>query len=330
MAKNDQKNTSQNAVEPQERSVPLKIKLFLLVLLMLAGGYGYYHLKGYFKQEPISQPAASENASAIKLKELENRLSKLESVVKNLPSSAPQTDSDVLPNIEQRLNDFRAEIFEQIRQSLSEQTSVQTPVAASAAKPTAPEVLLASGALIVRDLAEKGLPFAYEAEVLNIMAQNNEQAQKYTETAQKYADSGIRGKEQLIAEFDKIYPTLGFSDQVTSQPQNEPETAAETAAENAAWHQKMWQWIKKIALHHKKKPQPKFEQETDRIYSLVHEARFAEALQLMKTDDNYANINSPVLNEWCKMAQSYLDFESAVSGLIMNSLARIHLKEFEH
>ena len=94
----------------------------------------------------------------------------------------------------------------------------------------------------MRDIAGN-LPYATTLVVLNALG---------AFASDRKTDSGIRGKEQLIAEFDKIYPTLGFSDQVTSQPQNEPETAAE----NAAWHQKMWQWIKKIALHHKKKPQP--------------------------------------------------------------------------
>ena len=56
------------------------------------------------------------------------------------------------------------------------------------------EMLLASGAMIVRDLAEQGNSFEYETEVLQILAQGNPQAMRYVDVMQKYAVSGVRGK----------------------------------------------------------------------------------------------------------------------------------------
>ena len=324
MAKNDQKNTAEKEKLPQKRPISWKIRFVILCVLAAVCCYGYYQIKVFLNNENNAdiQTILVENEINVKIKNLEQRINNLETFVAD--SLSVPHENEVSPDFEKRFNELRHEALDQINKSLSAQTNNAS--AEISTHPTSREVLLASGAMIIRDLAEKGLPFAYESEVLQILAKGNDQAQKYADTIQKYAAAGLYGKEHLTTAFNNIYPTLNLSDIKPS----EEDSQNEDIDSDAGWQTKVWHWIKKIVLHHKKTPQPEFNKNTDRVYTLVNESRFAEALQLIKTDANYSAIQSPALEEWIKTTQTYLDFEVAVSGLIMNSLANIHLKEFEH
>ena len=65
------------------------------------------------------------------------------------------------------------------------------------------------------------------------------------------------------------------------------------------------------------------------MHQLVNNGDFAEALNKLKTDRKYSDVNSEQLNSWIMQTQNYLEFEQAINGLIMNALANLHLKEME-
>ena len=50
----------------------------------------------------------------------------------------------------------------------------------------------------------------------------------------------------------------------------------------------------------------------------------------LKTSEKYAKMDSLPLKEWKIQAERYTEFNQAISGLIMNALANIRLKELEH
>ena len=198
---------------------------------------------------------------------------------------------------------------------------VQAPVAEKNSAVTAPEVLLAAGALTVRGLAEDGLPFDYETEVLQILATGNETALGYIANIKKYAVSGIKGRAMLISEFNKVYVDL-------SRPQidksNEPKV-------QETWNEALLRRLKELVVFKKREEKPAvvFPKKPDEIHQLVNNGDFAEALSKIKTDRKYGDVNSAELNSWILQTQDYLEFEQAINGLIMNSLANLHLKEME-
>ncbi|MBR1825792.1 MAG: hypothetical protein IJ770_04315 [Alphaproteobacteria bacterium] len=186
------------------------------------------------------------------------------------------------------------------------------------------EVLLASGAIIVRDLAEQGGSFAYEAEVLQILARGNELAENYVRTVRMFANVGVLGKNQLIRNFDKVFAELNNS-------QTKIDMAEKSEADAAKkWYEKALVWLKQSIVVKKGQERPVFTAQNDEVYELVHEGRFQDALNAMKTSEKYAKVDSKPLNEWYLQVSRYIQFNNAVSGLIMNALANIHLKELEH
>ena len=186
---------------------------------------------------------------------------------------------------------------------------------------TAPEVLLAAGALTVRGLAEDGLPFDYETEVLQILAAGNETALNYISSIKKYAVSGIKGRAMLINEFNKVYADL-------SRPQINKSIEPEI---QETWDEALLRRIKELVVFKKRenKPVVVFPKTPDEIHQLVNDGNFAEALNKLKTDRKYSDVNSTELNSWILQTQDYLEFEQAINGLLMNSLANLHLKEME-
>ena len=183
------------------------------------------------------------------------------------------------------------------------------------------EVLLASGAIIIRELAEQGLNFAYEAEVLQILARGNELAEDYVRTVRMFADTGISGKQLLVRNFDKIFAQLNNTELKANQ---------QVAEQKLNRLEKMWKWLVNAVVVKKGAEKPVFKPENDEVLELVHEGRLQEALNALAVSEKYAKLDSKPLNAWKVQVENYLKFSGAINGVIMNALANIRLKEMEH
>ncbi|MBQ8481758.1 MAG: hypothetical protein IJ532_04425 [Alphaproteobacteria bacterium] len=297
----------------------------VFIFLVLAGIAAFLAIQ--LKQTEASNQRALQDlqkAYEHKLSVISSRLNDLQNEVeqiKNKPSAvAVEGVSEAF--VEQKLAQLKQEIVQYIPHENSEVIQANPIVAENTPAKQTQEVLLASGALIVRDLAEQGNKFEYEAEVLQILAQGNPQAMKYVEVMQKYAVSGITGKSRLIKSFDKI-----FADLNTAKVKEEQKTVAESPQN---WQDKILVWAKKLFVSRKGRKRPVFNQVNDEVYTLVHEGNLGEALNELKTSEKYSSVSSFPLTQWQIKVADYLQFEHAVNGLIMNSLANLHLKEMEH
>lgn len=320
--KENEQETSNQTVSKSSGSI-LSFVVFILILtfaIVSIGGFCYLKLQ---KQQ---QQIADLEQKTTDLPKLSNKQNVLEQRILNLENSL-LNDSPALPTGTSELDDMRQNFNKWLAEKENALNGVLQKLQNTkiSDKPQMPEVLLAAGALTVQDIAERGLPFEYEAEVLQILAQNNPQAQKYTAEIQEFSRSGITGSKALIEDFNNIYAILNDMPTVELLPQVQPE---ESEAQN--WYEKAWQWVKKFAVHRKKMPKPEFAADKDVVHKLINEARFAEALNKMRTDIKYNSIEAPMLLEWQKQAEAYIKFESAMQALIMNSLASIRLKEMQH
>jgi len=299
--------------------------LLIFVFLLLAGATAFSSIQ--LKQtEELNKKAMQELQQSYeqKLKAVTAKVNGLQSefdIIKNKPNPTFNGVSEEYLN--QRLAQLQQEI---VRDEVSEEGEISVvypqPVVTDTSAVQTQEVLLASGAIIVRDLAEQGNKFEYEAEVLQILAQGNQQAMKYVDIMQKYAVSGVSGKNQLIKSFNKI-----FADLNTAKVKTEPEKTEDASAD---WKTKTITWIKKLFVSKKGNKRPVFKEKDDEVYTLVNEGDLGEALNMLKTSEKYSSMDSEPLKQWQKQVEDYLEFKHAATGLIMNSIANLHLKEMEH
>lgn len=322
MVKNDkkteviEKNNSavEHVIKDENNKKGKKFVVVIFAMLMIICGglaYNLYQMKTMLSIQ-------SENIR----KEYDGRISALQSrlnvidrevaTLRNIPTQVGLTDEDysrILSSLHQQIN---VAVSSQKGENNEEQTISITPAV------TSNEVMLASGSMIVKTLAEEGQSFSYEAEILKILAENNIEALSYISVLQKYATSGIEGKNMLINNFNKIYEHLSSSFQ----------QANKTDAEDETFKDLLTRRVKELFIADKNE-ELKLSKETDDVHKLINQAKFAQALKILKTDIKYAELNYEPLNEWIKQAQDYVDFERAINGLIMNSLANIHLKEMD-
>ena len=291
-----------------------------LVLLLCCAGFVTYNIEltKTLNTDLASQLAADYNK---KINNLKKQLQQQETLINQLqqPSSENLTKSS--PLSEEDLQQLAAKIIPLLPQT--EKVYDNAPIVSTnvSAAVTAPEVLLAAGALTVKGLAEDGLPFDYETEVLQILAEGNATALNYISALKKYAVSGIKGRAMLISEFNKVYADL-------SRPQINKTTEPEI---QETWNEALMRKLKELVVLKKRENKPAlvFPKTPDEIHQLVNNGDFAEALNKIQTDRKYGDINSAELNAWILQTRDYLEFEHSVNGLIMNSLANLHLKEME-
>lgn len=249
------------------------------------------------QSEHLSVDSLSEEYMDAKLDEFKQTI--LNSVPKNENEKILQTNAKIA-ELETAVSDLRQ----------TEQTNPQ-------------EVLLAAGVMTIRTMAENGEDFAYEAEILQIMAQGNDVAEQYLEKIRGFSDKPLKNKNALIKDFKRIYANMSgtevYDNNTVNQPTNE-----------LSWKDAFLNRLKNLITFKPKKPAIKFEALPDEVYDLVEEGNFVLAIERMKTDKKYTMLHSPIFQAWANNAQNYLEFDAAVNGLLMNTLAHLHLKQFEH
>lgn len=315
-------STTENKTKPAKKSSYASL-VCLIILLCSAGIVAYnIELTKTLNEDLAAQLAADYNTKINNLKvQIEQQKSIIADLRQNQPlNSVSQPTSTDLS--EEQLQQLASKILPLLPQP--EVSNNQTkPISIEPAQKnvTAPEVLLAAGALTVRGLAEDGLPFDYETEVLQILADGNNTALNYIAALKKYAVSGIKGRAMLISEFNKVYADL-------SRPQIEKTVKPEI---QETWDEALLRRLKELVEFKKREEKPAvvFPKTPDEVHQLVNSGDFAEALNKLKTDRKYSDVNSAELNSWILQTQDYLEFEHSINGLIMNSLANLHLKEME-
>lgn len=315
-------STTENKTKPAKKSSYASL-VCLIILLCSAGVVAYnIELTKTLNEDLAAQLAADYNT---KINNLKVQIKQQESIIADLRQNQPlnsvsqPTSTDLS---EEQLQQLASKILPLLPQpEVSNNQTKPISIEPAPKNVTAPEVLLAAGALTVRGLAEDGLPFDYETEVLQILAAGNETAINYISSIKKYAVSGIKGRAMLINEFNKVYADL-------SRPQINKSIEPEI---QETWDEALLRRIKELVVFKKRenKPVVVFPKTPDEIHQLVNDGNFAEALNKLKTDRKYSDVSSAELNSWILQTQDYLEFEQAINGLLMNSLANLHLKEME-
>ena len=317
-------------------------KFVLFIILLLAGAVAYLAVQ--LKQtEKLNEEALSKLQSSYeeKLNTVNSRINVLDREVvglKNRPivEHAAGISENLL---NQKLAALRAELLnrdgatpssaenteESATLAPTPQAILPTPTTLSENQKIANELLLASGAIIVRNMAEDGVGFAYEAEVLQILAQGNELAERNVQIVRNYANTGVIGKQKLIRNFDKIFAELN-----TAALKSEAAKQAETTEVKTEWYHKLLNWFKQQVTAKKRTKKPVFTPQKDEVLELVNDGRIKDALDALKLSEKYAKISSEPLTQWIYQAERYLEFDNAINAIIMNALANIRLKEMEH
>lgn len=177
------------------------------------------------------------------------------------------------------------------------------------AKVTDEGALILTAAMLVKDSAEQGGSFEYEAEVLQQIAENNTNVKESIAVIVKNSAQGIKSRPLLMSEFKAIYKKI-------LQEQKE--------AFDKNWKDRINSKINEIIkVKNTKKDVPEFEADKSlqAIKRLVEAGNLANAIELIQRPENSTLLANESLKNWVSEAKARIEFDKALSKISAGSLA---------
>lgn len=178
------------------------------------------------------------------------------------------------------------------------------------ARVTDDSALILTAVLMVKDTAERGTIFSYEAEILSQLAQNNLKIKEPIAVIEKTAAEGIKSDVYLVNSFAAIY------NEVAKQQKKDFEKSWKDRINN-----KLNEFIK-VRRTNQVVPEYEGNKPLDEIRDLVNEEDFSGALVLLNSDENKEWVEKySSLKNWMIQVQNKLNFNAAIKQIANNSLA---------
>ena len=181
------------------------------------------------------------------------------------------------------------------------------------AKVTNKSALVLMSAMLVKDAAERGGEFVYEAEVLSEIVKDNKKIDKELKLINEIALTGITTKEELQDGFADIYAEKYAKVAEEIEPKN--------------WKDRIYYQINKIIKVQKaneENSKEKFSEE-DRAWSVVSDfvskGEIKRAVAIAKKPLNEDMMKNDKFIGWLDLAEKYNGFYDAISRISANSLA---------
>lgn len=179
-----------------------------------------------------------------------------------------------------------------------------------------------TAAMLVKDSAERGGSFAYEAEILQQLAGDNAKIKNQVAVISKYAEKGIESNIYLIKSFKKVYADL-------LQKQRE--------AYEKTWKDRLNNKISEyIKVKRVKEDAPAFQanQELAGIKKSVDAGNIKKALADLQNINNKELLNEQSLKDWVAEARAKVEFNEAVAQISAYYLSALKVnfivKEIKH
>lgn len=179
-----------------------------------------------------------------------------------------------------------------------------------------------TAAMLVKDSAERGGSFVYEAEILQQLAGDNVKLKNQMAIINKYAESGIENNVSLIKSFKKVYIEL-----VQKQKEDDEKTWKDRI------NNKIREYIK-VKRNNEKKAEPVEYIELEKIREDVFSGNLKKALINLQNINNNVLLENESLREWQSKAQAKVEFSNAIAEISTYYLAALRInfivKEIKH
>lgn len=189
-------------------------------------------------------------------------------------------------------------------------------------KITDKSAVLLTATMMVKDSAENGGSFVYEAEILNQLAQDTPEIQKPLAIIKQVSLEGVYNKAYLMQSFPEIYM------QILDKYKNESEKTWKDRLNN-----KLSEYIK-IQKKNQNSSDNQFFSQLNDIKILVNSGNIKKAVLALRYLPNQDLLNNAELLDWMKKAEQKIAFDEAVSQISTYYLASLKVnfikKEIKH
>ena len=170
--------------------------------------------------------------------------------------------------------------------------------------------------MMIKDSAEKGNSFEYEAEMLSQLTAQEVQMQNSVKTITSYALKKIPTKQELQEKFSQAREQIEKAEQ-------------EREIKDKNWKERLNMKLQEVVqIRHTNQQNTQEESNQPDLLSAaqkeVNIGHFAQALTLLRAAPEIIAQN-PILQEWISLAETNIRFNQAISQLSSSSLALMKL-----
>lgn len=276
-------------------------------------------------QAPIS---AQDEEQAARLRRLNNRLNEVERRLDKATLSSPDSTAAeaAVAELNQRFNNFEKQNIAIIDSkadaasvlSLTNRLDKIEQRLDNMAKISDQGALIITTVMMIKDAAERGNSFTYEAEVLSLLTQKENSLQSPVAELLKFADKKLPSKAELTHNFDSLYQEISAAEE-------------DKALEGKDWKQRLNMKLSEYVTVKRTKPEANdTADEPQNILSELKQnvdtAHFAQAITLLQTPEGQQLSQAyPSLHDWQVEASAHVDFYQAIGQISTYSLALMKL-----
>ena len=327
MSKNEQKQSDVSEESKTEKttfSFLLMIKSLLskLIIIAVIGGGAYWlYLNPQIWQRPMPEDNSqtnNEEALIMQINQLQNQVAVLQSQM--LERAEP--DMSVFEEKVERLEKQNTNVIDSkadasiVLGMLTRVDKLENRLD-KLAKISDDGALILSAAMLVKQAAEEGGNFIYEAEVLNQLTPKESSIQKDVSVIAEYARNGVSSKSDLIREFKKIY----------AQSQKIEEEPAQNWKER--FNAKLNEYIK-VSKAGDKEQEVENNDELSQMARLVADGQIKKVVGLIESSESDAIKQNQSLQEWLVDARNMLSFKQAIRNIAAYSLAEMKVNNLKN
>lgn len=174
--------------------------------------------------------------------------------------------------------------------------------------------LILTATMLVKDAAERGKSFEYEAGVLNQIVSDNPKLKKYAEGIEKIAKDGVKTELNLVKSFDVIYANI-LNEQKEDFDKN--------------WKERLTNKLNEIVRIKKTNADETHfvaDKGLEAVKSLVNDGQLYVALSKLDAMTSDEWIKNQKLQEWMNKVRTRQEFYSLINSISAQSLAAMKVK----
>lgn len=319
MVENSEQIQKKTAAEHWLAFKRLMIKLLVLAVLA-AAGYGLWknpQIVDQIKAVFSGRPSVEDTIAQDKITLFESRLDGLQNQLRQIENQPQAQNVADLSELSQRLDNLEKTNLNVINSKADVATVLGIITRMDKAeqrldhlgKVSDNSALILTAVMLVRDSAENGGGFEYEAEVLKQLAAEESEMGAAVEQIYRASQQGILKETQLNREFGVIYKKL---------------LKAQKDAYEQTWTDRINSKLSEIVqIKRVNGEHPKFEADEglEKIRQDVETGNYAAALRELNKPSNAALKEDTALAAWAQEVQARVNFYEAVQQIAARSLA---------
>ena len=326
MAKNpnaENKNLPEEAPQPQKSKGKRVLRWFLVMVILAGAGMTiwknpqlYNQLKTAAEKVFVQPQPEPKGPSQIEILQQEIAQLRIELAQRNV--DAQNLSNDTIEKLNQKFENLEKTNLAIIDNKADAATVLGIVIRLDRlenkvnvlARVTDESALILTAVMLVKDSAEQGGSFEYEAAILSQLAQNNLSVRSAVEQIQKIAVSGVKSNVFLVKRFDVVY------EEIAELQKKEFEKTWKDRLNS-----KLNQFIK---VRRTNNQVPEFEADKTllNIKKLVDAEDLQSALMLLQQPKNADLLSkSEALQEWVGLVKTKMEFNTSVKQIANNALA---------